>query len=556
MTRTRKQIFLWGWLFVFLSTSIASAQFPGKHWEMYKTTEDAGWSSSGLEAAKARYDSTAAAALLVVFDGRILVAWGDVTRRYMCHSVRKSFLSALYGIYVDEGVIDIDETLADLGIDDISPLTDDEKRAKIRDLLKARSGVYHSAAYETQRMKELRPKRGSHPRDTFWYYNNWDFNALGTIFERETGLDIFEAYDRRIAGPIGMEDYRVSDGYYHLEIENSMHPAYPFRMSARDMARFGLLFLRGGDWNGKRIISRRWIAESTTSYSEAGEGGYGYLWWVEGPVAAPGMYFALGYGGQVIGVCPAENVVFVQRVDTYREQSVAMGDALAVVKAVLDARVAPPKPRPAVKVFDPPPAQPARLTKLRKSILNRYAKAYTLRGETVRVDVGGNDLVFESPSFGTFKLQPISKNKFFMEDAEFYAVFDFNDGVPVNLDLLASEDAADFYLDILRSGADAAIRRYEKVIAAGGPGFGEGGLNGIGYRLMGNGKVDEAIALFELNVRAHPESFNVYDSLGEAYMTRGDTEAAIHNYEKSLELNPENENAKQMLRRMGVRPER
>ncbi len=59
--------------------------------------------------------------------------------------------------------------------------------------------------------------------------------------------------------------------------------------------------------------------------------------------------------------------------------------------------------------------------------------------------------------------------------------------------------------------------------------------------------IDEAIEIFKMNVADYPESFNVYDSLGEAYMKSGNKELAIKNYKKSLELNPENENAKNML---------
>jgi CubicO group peptidase (beta-lactamase class C family) len=59
-------------------------------------------------------------------------------------------------------------------------------------------------------MKAKRPKRHSHAPGTFWYYNNWDFNAFGTIFEQETGTKIFEEFDRRIAKPLQMEDFKVA----------------------------------------------------------------------------------------------------------------------------------------------------------------------------------------------------------------------------------------------------------------------------------------------------------------------------------------------------------
>jgi len=72
----------------------------------------------------------------------------------------------------------------------------------------------------------------------------------------------------------------------------------------------------------------------------------------------------------------------------------------------------------------------------------------------------------------------------------------------------------------------------------------------LGYRLLWDRQIVGAVDIFRMNVRFYPESSNVYDSLGEAYMVNGDTELAIKNYEKSLELNPENTNAKNMLQKL------
>jgi glyoxylase-like metal-dependent hydrolase (beta-lactamase superfamily II) len=80
--------------------------------------------------------------------------------------------------------------------------------------------------------------------------------------------------------------------------------------------------------------------------------------------------------------------------------------------------------------------------------------------------------------------------------------------------------------------------------------FAENELNTLGYQLLFRDKVDEAIAVLELNVEAYPDAFNTYDSLGEAYMTAGRTAPAIANYERSLELNPDNTNASAMLARL------
>lgn len=191
--------------------------------------------------------------------------------------MRKSLLSALIGIVVARKKIDLDNTLAHLGIDDNPPsLTDIEKQATVRMLLQARPGVYHSALYETKEMAAARPPRGSHAPGTFWYYNNWDFNALGTIYEHATGVGIYDALEQQIARPIEMQDYRPEDGEYFTGAA-SIHRAYPIRMSARDLARFALLYLRGGVWAGRQVVPADWVRESTRPYSDAAYGrGYGY----------------------------------------------------------------------------------------------------------------------------------------------------------------------------------------------------------------------------------------------------------------------------------------
>ncbi len=78
----------------------------------------------------------------------------------------------------------------------------------------------------------------------------------------------------------------------------------------------------------------------------------------------------------------------------------------------------------------------------------------------------------------------------------------------------------------------------------------ENAMNGFGYRLLGQDKVDEAIEVLLINAKAFPESWNVWDSLGEAYMTRGDKDLAIENYEKSLELNPQNDAGREVLKKL------
>ena len=249
---------------------------PKQNWMKYVNPQDAGFSLKKLEKAKQYWDSTQSAACMIVHRGAVVAAWGEIERRFMCHSVRKSLLSALYGIFVDDGVIDIHKTLKEIGIDDRIPLTEKEKQARIVDLLKSASGIYLPAASEGSDVRK--PKRESHKPGTYMFYNNWDFNALSTIFEKETKSNLFQEFNSNIAEPLQMQDFRKRDGDYSYQLERSIHPAYIFRMSARDLARFGLLYLNKGKWGDSQILSERWVKRSTSVQIDADRRmGYGFL---------------------------------------------------------------------------------------------------------------------------------------------------------------------------------------------------------------------------------------------------------------------------------------
>jgi CubicO group peptidase (beta-lactamase class C family) len=328
------------------TTGAAEAVYPGENWDMAATPEELGWSSEKLAQARVYSERIGSAAVMIVDDGIVVDAWGDITRNYSCHSMRKSLLSALYGIYVAEGKIDISTTLQELRIDDHTPLTEEEKQATVADLLEARSGVYIPAAGEAPIMKATRPERGSHAPGTFWHYNNWDFNALGTIFDQQTReRNIYQAFKTRIADPIRMQDYRAESLRYGYE-PYSVHPYYGFRMSTRDLARFGLLFLRQGRWDDQQVISADWVRESTTSHSRTGlDGGYGYMWWtgVRGGLF-PNVYvkghsfYASGYRGHNVIVLPYRNLVVVHRVNTDQQAiSVSEGQVGTLLWLILAA---------------------------------------------------------------------------------------------------------------------------------------------------------------------------------------------------------------------------
>src|SRR5213594_2634951 len=134
--------------------------YPDKSWGRV-SPDQIGWSADKLKQAREYAATINTAEVMIVAGGLVLDEWGDTTTRFNVHSIRKSYLSALYGIHVREGRIQLLKTLTDLAIDDHSPLTAAEKRATVGDLLKARSGVYHPALYETPGMSMARPARGS-----------------------------------------------------------------------------------------------------------------------------------------------------------------------------------------------------------------------------------------------------------------------------------------------------------------------------------------------------------------------------------------------------------
>lgn len=246
----------------------------------YADPREAGFDPVKLNAAREFADTNRAAAVVALYKGRVIAAWGAVERPLMAHSVRKSLAGALYGIAVDEKRLLLSDSLASLGIDDLQGLSAQEKAATFGDLIASRSGVFHPAAYADAGQDKGRPARGSHAPGAFWFYNNWDFNTAETIYERRTGESLYAAFDRRIARVIGMEDFDPAAQLEVFEPGQSRYPAHTFRISSRDLARFGQLYLQEGRWGTQQVVPAAWIRESFRSRSTTGDKmGYGYLWW-------------------------------------------------------------------------------------------------------------------------------------------------------------------------------------------------------------------------------------------------------------------------------------
>jgi CubicO group peptidase (beta-lactamase class C family) len=250
-------------------------------------------------------------AFLVLDHGHVVLDHGATTEPSFLASARKSVLSVLYGPAVADGTIRLGAGLAELGIDDIGGLLPQERRATVRDLLISSSGVYHPPA-TVAGPEEDAPVRGSQPPGARFLYNNWDFNALGTIFERCTGRSVFDALAEDLAVPLGFDDFDPGRQQLLGRPDVSEHLAHHFFLSARDLGRLGTMMLQHGRWNDRQVVPASWVAESTSVQVDRGAGAqldYGYLWWLP-RLLGRGSFLAIGNFGQYL-LCVPPGLVIV-----------------------------------------------------------------------------------------------------------------------------------------------------------------------------------------------------------------------------------------------------
>jgi CubicO group peptidase (beta-lactamase class C family) len=313
---------------------------PGKEWESIADPESAGYSSQRLAGLRAWLGSLDTTGMMVIVGGRSLFTYGDVAHLSYLASCRKSVLALLYGRYVEDGTIALDRTLSELQFTDVGGLLPREQTATVRHLLSARSGVYHPASNGGDDLAHA-PPRGSQPPGARYLYNNWDFNAAGAIFERATGRDVYDALEHDLARPLGMQDFDRARQVKNGNLEQSQYPAYPIWLSTRDMARVGLLALRGGRWGDRQLVPADWIRRTATVVSPfadmdqafadspptVGRWGYGYLWWVWDALdpsdPLTGAFTAWGVGGQYITVVPKLDMVVAHKTDTANRKAVS-----------------------------------------------------------------------------------------------------------------------------------------------------------------------------------------------------------------------------------------
>jgi CubicO group peptidase (beta-lactamase class C family) len=267
-------------------------------------------------------------AFLVVHDDRLAYEryFNGATRESLqtSFSAAKSFVSILVGIAIDEGLIgSVDDRVTEY-LPELAARDPRFREITLRHLLTMSSGIRYREGGFPSLGDDTYTYYGVDLRDVAinririagrpgvaWQYNNYHPLLLGLVLERTSGTSVSEFMGRRLWQPLGAE----ADATWNLDSERSGFEKMESGLNARpvDYARFGLLMLHNGEWNGGQIVSGDWVRAATganPSTDQAYYHGYRYFWWMD--VERPGRFYALGKYGQYVYVAPDADTVVVR----------------------------------------------------------------------------------------------------------------------------------------------------------------------------------------------------------------------------------------------------
>jgi CubicO group peptidase (beta-lactamase class C family) len=237
-------------------------------------------------------------------------------------SMAKSILHMIVGTLVDEGRLNPDQLSP---VPEWSDESDPRHQIQVRDLLAMRDGLAFVEEYQIGQTSHVLDMLYGHGKDdmaaftaalplahepgTFYNYSSGTTNILSRVVADLVGYgDDYRSYlERHLFEPIGMTSAVATLDTSGVFVASSFVHA-----RALDFAKFGLLYLRGGEWKGQRLISREWAATAQVPLSVEASSGhlYSWMWWVSGDEY--GTYWANGYEGQMISVVPALDAVVVR----------------------------------------------------------------------------------------------------------------------------------------------------------------------------------------------------------------------------------------------------
>ena len=243
-------------------------------------------------------------------------------------SVGKSFVSALIGIAIEEGLIgSIDEPITDYVPELFGSAYDN---VRIKDVLQMSSGARWNEDYSDPESDIMRYavtfgsggsldeftaslEREREP-GTYNYYNSTDTQALGMLLRRATNRTLSDYAQEKLWQPLGMQD----TAYWIIDNHGMELAAGGLQVTARDYAKLGQLFLNKGNWQGAQVVPEQWVIDSVTPDAphvmpdpdSPYPVGYGYQWWV--PASDTGEFSAIGVYNQFIWVNPTTGTVIVK----------------------------------------------------------------------------------------------------------------------------------------------------------------------------------------------------------------------------------------------------
>jgi len=271
---------------------------------------------------------------MIIKNGYVVAEWGEVDRVDMTFSVTKSYLSTTAGLAMDDGLIaDVTDHVVDYVWDGTF---DGEHNSKITwEHLLNQSSDWYGYLYGMPDWGDRPPREGGvddwrnrelKEPGTSFKYNDVRVNVLAYSLLQVWRKPLPQVLKERIMDPIGASTtwrwygYDTSwidvDGSKVQSVSGGGHSGGGMFISARDHARFGLLFLREGNWNGEQLISKEWI--NALQKSSAPNASYGYMWWLNrGNRTWDGVsdtvYYAAGFGGNYIVVDKDNDLIIVTR---------------------------------------------------------------------------------------------------------------------------------------------------------------------------------------------------------------------------------------------------
>jgi CubicO group peptidase (beta-lactamase class C family) len=255
---------------------------------------------------------------LVVRHGKIVGEWyfDDATRnsKYLVYSTSKSFASTAAGLAIADGNLSLDTKVGEL-LPDVAPAG--KKDVTVRQIISMNTGVHNNAKIGTLE-KRFSYSLYEAPMDFApgkkWDYNNTGLALLAPVLKKATGKQVDELLNEKIFTKIGIGE---SDWTWDKNEEYSL-PYSGLHITARSLARFGLLFLRNGKWGDEQIISAAWVKEATGPSQDLNPE-YGYLWWnnttgKKFPGVPKDAYASLGKSNNHMLIVPSLDLIVIRQI--------------------------------------------------------------------------------------------------------------------------------------------------------------------------------------------------------------------------------------------------